>query len=92
MGKHSGDGTATKILMSGSAVMATMLIGIITYVYTTDQGEIKDAVVGMASNVGKIHDEQIIQSAYMKNVDARIEVNKDAIRELHAEASAYWRK
>jgi len=81
-----------KILWTASGLMATMLIGIITYVYTTDRGEFKDAVVGIADNVHKIHVEQVIQSAYMKNVDARIEVNAKAIDDLHVEAKTYWRQ
>jgi len=87
---HRSTDGATLIKIFGSIIgtLIMLLVAIIAYVYISD----RDVVQSIANNVGEMREQQIINSAYLKNVDARIEVNKNAIGELHKEATAYWRK
>lgn len=90
--RKSDGATIIKILATVLGGMATLFVGVIAYVYTTDRNEFKGAVTSIASDVGDMREQQIINSAYLKNMEARVGKNTLGLEELHREARVYWRK
>ncbi len=92
--KHrSTDGvTVIKILLGAVSGLIMLFMGLITYVYTTNSSVVATGMASIVSDVRQIREQGIITAAFVQNLDARSQENKDSIATLTSEARVYWRK
>jgi len=92
--KHrSSDGvTVIKVLFGLTGSLIMLFMGLITYVYTTNSNTVTNGMASIVSDVRKIREQGIITAAFVQNLDARSQENKESISTLTKEARVYWRK
>lgn len=96
--RRSTDGvTLNKVLVGTLGFTATICLGLITWIYTTDRLETRENLRSITANVHSIAVSQKLQQAYQANMEARInkmeKLTDDHIKEYKTwrnEVRTYW--
>jgi len=88
--------TLNNVMVTITGAVLSMSIILVSWVYTTDRKEFKDAVKSIDINVQSISKAQeinrTISNAFKENTDARLSLIETDQRNFYRDSRNYWRR